>query len=87
MEGKETYEWNPTVAADGNLWLVGIDEDLGMAQGSSTTITGDDFVVGPPYRLLVNQFDGGVGLGLTKPIVSILQIESFVALFHHFATI
>jgi len=57
-------EWNPAVAADGNLWLVGIDEDLGMAQGSSTTITGDDFMVGPLYRLLVNQFNGSVWLGL-----------------------
>lgn len=61
-----TYKRQPTVSAHGYLWLVGVDEDLGMPRGTTTTIARDHSIVGPAHRLLVNEFDGGIGLRLLK---------------------
>lgn len=59
-----TYERKTAVAAGGDLGLVGVDEDLGMAERTATAVTADDSAVGPADGLLVNEFDSGHGLGL-----------------------
>lgn len=61
---KQTHIWQPTVVAYSDLGLVGIDKDLGVTSGATTTIASDDAVVRPADRLLVNELYGGVGLGL-----------------------
>lgn len=60
------YVWQPTVIANRDLGFVGIDENLGVTSGTTTTIAGDDTVVRPADGLLVDELDGGVGLGLGR---------------------
>ena len=61
-----TYERQTAVRAVADLGLVDVDEDLGMTQRTTTSITGDDFVLDPPDRLFVYQIDGCEGLRLYR---------------------
>lgn len=59
-----TYEGKTAVPAGCNLRLVGVDEDLGVAEGTATAVAADDLGLCPPHGLLVNELDGGHGLRL-----------------------
>lgn len=60
----QTYEGKTAVAAGSNLGLVGVDEDLGVAQGTATTVTADDTLFRPADGLSVDELNGSQGLGL-----------------------
>lgn len=64
----ETYVWQSAVAADGNLRLVGIDKDLGVALGTAAAIALDNALVRPADRLLVNHFHCGKRLWLVRSV-------------------
>ena len=55
-----TYVWQSTVCAPADLWLVDVDEDLGMSQGPSTAVTGDCPAIHPSNWLLVYQLNRSV---------------------------
>jgi hypothetical protein len=59
-----TYKGKTTVPACGNLRLVCVDEDPRVAERAATAVAGDDLVLCPAHVLLVDEFDGGVGLRL-----------------------
>lgn len=61
---ESTYKRKPAVVACSDFGLVGVDEDLGMAQWPATAIAGDNPVLCPAHRLLVDKFNGGVRLRL-----------------------
>ena len=61
-----TYKRETAVATRGNLGLIRVDEDLGMACRAATAIAGHDPVVCPADRLLVNELHGGVWLRLCQ---------------------
>jgi hypothetical protein len=56
--GSSTYKWQSTVSAHAYLWLVRVDEDSGMAQWSSTSITFYNALMCPSNWLFVDQADG-----------------------------
>lgn len=56
--------WQAAVVADGNLGLVGVDEDPGVSVRTAAAITRHNSVVGPADGLLVDELYGRVGLGL-----------------------
>lgn len=60
----QTYVWQAAVVADGNLGLVGVDEDPGVSVRTAAAIARHDSVVGPADGLLVDELHGRVGLGL-----------------------
>ena len=60
----ETYKWHSAVAAHGNLGLVGVDEDLGVAGRTATALTCHHTFMCPPHGLLVNHLDRRLRLGL-----------------------
>lgn len=64
-----TYERKAAVAAWGNLRLVGVDKDSGMALGSTTAIASNNSVVSPPDGLLVDHFHSRFGLGLSQWLI------------------
>lgn len=66
----ETYERQSAVAASSNLGLVGVDIDSRVAEGAATTVTADDSLLCPADGLLVDELNGGIGLGLVLIIVS-----------------
>lgn len=57
-----------TVVASGNLGLVGVDEDLGVAVGAAATVTSDHSIVSPSDGLLVDQLDRRLGLRLDREV-------------------
>lgn len=59
-----TYEWNAAVSAHGDLRLVGIYEDSGMAKRTTASITRNTTASCPSNWLLVNQGDGSLGFWL-----------------------
>lgn len=59
-----TYKGDTAVSAGGNLGLVGVDEDLGVAKGTTATVTADDLGLGPADVLSVDEIDSGIGLRL-----------------------
>lgn len=61
-----SYKRMSTVAADGNLGLVGVDKDLGVALGAATAVAGDHALVCPRHGDLVNHFHGGKRLWLVN---------------------
>ena len=63
-----TYEGVAAVAADGDLRLVGVDEDLGVASGAAATLAGDNPAVRPLDRNLVYEHHRRVGLWLPRAI-------------------
>jgi len=65
-----TYKGSSAVAAHGDLWLVGVDVDLGVAGRAATTVAHDDAVVRPPDGLLVDELHGRVRLWLESDGVS-----------------
>lgn len=67
-----TYEGKTAVAAGSNLGLVGVDEDLGVAQGTATAVTADDALFRPADGLSVDELNGSQGLGLGNVSVSCL---------------
>ena len=66
-----TYERKTAVAAGGDLGLVGVEVDLGMAQGTTAAVASDDMLLRPADRLSVDELNGSVGLGLDRRLVSI----------------
>lgn len=65
-----SYERQSAVTAGSNLGLVGVDIDSGVAKRAATTITADDSLLCPADGLLVDELNGGIGLGLVLIIVS-----------------
>lgn len=61
---KYTYEGNSAVSAGRNLRLVGVDENLGVAERTAAAVTADDLGLCPSHVLLVNELDGGHGARL-----------------------
>jgi hypothetical protein len=61
-------EWEAAVAARRNLGLVGVDEDPRVTSGTTAAVAGDNSVVGPSHRLLVNHLHGRLGLGLSAQL-------------------
>jgi len=59
-----THKWQSAVGARLNLWLVEVDIDLGVSGRATAAIAGNDPVVSPAHRLLVNKLDGGIRTGL-----------------------
>lgn len=53
-----THKRKAAVCTPINLWLIDVDEDLGMTERSPSTVTRHHPVVRPPYWLLVYQVDG-----------------------------
>lgn len=66
---KRTHEGVAAVAADGNLRLVGVDEDLGVSCWATTALANNIFAVCPFNGNLVNKHHRGIGLWL-QPLVS-----------------
>lgn len=60
-----SYVGNTTVVAGSNLGLVSVDEDPGVSTSATAAITGNDAVVSPLHRLLVNQLDSRLRLRLS----------------------
>ena len=60
-----TYKGKTAVATGGNLRLIGVDKDLGMAQGTTAAVTADDAAFRPANGLFVDELDGSKGLGLS----------------------
>lgn len=56
---KVTYERNSAVPAGSNLGLIGVDEDLGVTQRTTASITADDPLVCPANGLFVDEFNSG----------------------------
>lgn len=61
-----SYKRVSAVAADGNLGLVGVDEDLGVALGAAAAVAGGHTLVRPRHGDLVNHFHGGKRLWLVN---------------------
>lgn len=59
-----TYKRKSAVAAGGNFRLVGVDEDLRMAQRTAAAVAADDSALGPADGLSMDEFDGSHGLRL-----------------------
>lgn len=59
-----TYKRKSAVSAGGNLRLVRVDEDLGVTQRTTTSVTIDNSVLGPTNGLSVDELDSGIGLRL-----------------------
>jgi hypothetical protein len=55
-----TYKRNTAVCAPADLGLIGVDEDPGMTERAASTVAGNDALVCPANRLLVDEFDSGV---------------------------
>lgn len=72
-----TYEGKTAVAAGSNLGLVGVDEDLGVAQGTATAVTADDALFRPADGLSVDELNGSQGLGLRNVSVSCVFIYRY----------
>lgn len=53
-----TYKRKAAVSAGTDFWLVEVDEDPGMSQWSTTTITLDSPLVDPANGLLVDELNG-----------------------------
>lgn len=73
-----TYEWVSAVAADGDLWLVGVDEDLGVASKTAAAVANHHPVVCPLDWYFVDKLNGCVWLWLENT-VSILPHSCFNA--------
>ena len=59
-----SYKGQATICTPANLRLVHIDENFGMPQRSSASVTGHSPCLGPSDGLLVNETDGCFWLGL-----------------------
>lgn len=64
------YEGDTAVSTGCDLGLVSVDEDLGVAEGTTATVTADDSGLCPADRLLVNELNGGHWAGLDDQLVS-----------------
>lgn len=62
--GDRTDKRNTAVSTSSNLGLVGVDEDLRVAERTAAAVTADDLGLCPPHGLLVNELNSGVGSGL-----------------------
>lgn len=68
MQEGGAYEGNTAVSAGRDLGLVGVDEDLGVAKGTTSTITANDSGLCPADGLLVDELNGGHWAGLDDSI-------------------
>lgn len=68
-----TYKRRAAVVASGNLGLVGVDKDLGVAVGAAAAIADNDTIMSPLNGLLVNHLHCGEGLRLR------IEISLFVS--------
>ena len=57
----KAHKWLSAVIARSDLRLVCVDEDSGMAERPTSTITDDCPVVSPFDCLIVHEFDGSMG--------------------------
>lgn len=64
LSGRGTYERDTAVSAGRDVGLVGVDEDFGVAEGTTATVTANDSGLCPADRLLVNELNGGHWAGL-----------------------
>lgn len=55
-----THKRQAAVTASGNLRLIRVDEDLGVAHGTAAAVARDDTIVCPPHRLLVDELDSRI---------------------------
>lgn len=69
-KGRVAYERNTAVSAGRNLRLVGVDENLGVAEWATATIAADDSGLCPTNGLLVNELNGGHWAGLSGQLIS-----------------
>ena len=72
----EPYKGQTAVVARSNLGLVRVDVDLGMPRWPAAAVAGDDALVRPPHRLLVDELNGRVRLWLFLMKCPILAIPS-----------
>ena len=61
-----SYERKTAVTAGGDLRLVHVDENLGVTQRTTTSVTASNSLLGPANGLFVDELDGGHGLGLER---------------------
>lgn len=66
---KCTYKGNTAVSAGSDLGLVGVDENLGVAERTTATITADNLGLCPADGLSVNEVDSGIWLRLKSRLV------------------
>lgn len=59
-----THIWQSAIVADRDLGLVCVDEDPRVSMRATAAIASYHAVVSPVDRLLVDELDGRVGLGL-----------------------
>lgn len=64
MKRATTYKWESAVATDSNLGLVSVDENARVTGWATAAVTCHNAVVSPADGLFVDEFDGGIGLGL-----------------------
>jgi len=55
-----TYERKTAVCAPADLRLIGVDEDPGVAEGTTSAVAGDDALVCPADGLLMNEVNGSI---------------------------
>lgn len=65
-------KWNTTVATRSNFGLVSVDKDPRMSRSTTSTIAGDDPIMRPAHRLLMNELHGRVRLRL-HAIIRLLE--------------
>lgn len=66
-----TYEGKTAVVAGSNLGLVGVDEDPGVTEGTAAAVTLNNPLLRPAHRLLMDELNGGIRLGLAQDNVSL----------------
>jgi len=66
-----THKGKSAVVASADLGLVGVDKDSGMSGRAASTVAGHYLVVRPPYRLLVNELNGGIWFWLRGVLASL----------------
>ena len=66
-----THKGKSAVVASADLGLVGVDKDSGMPGRAASTVAGHYLVVRPPYRLLVNELNGGIWFWLRGVLASL----------------
>ena len=68
-EADDTYKWEATIGAPADLGLINVDEDAGVAERATAAVARDFALRGPADGLLVDEGDGGLGLGLGGELV------------------
>lgn len=75
-----TYKRQTAVCAPADLGLICVDEDPGVSEGTTASVTGYSAVVCPADGLLVDELDGGIWARLhnsSQPIFSLRHRRPF----------